>query len=253
MPPRGRMRMQNQHQGNPFGMMPRHGGSTPFGLRQPNEMRNPFGMRSQSPPPFHMGQQMNGLMRQQGPQPMNMQGMNGGRRKGRGGGLLARLLKKGDGGQGENQQGGILQQFSRSDASGAAAGFERGPGTAAGGSAIGNLLNPGNISSFLSNTQQVLNAAQQFGPMIQQYGPMVKNLPALWKLYRGFKDLSTDESPSGDENDDAVEKIDLEEIDEKAAMKKKKAKKKIKAEDDSEEPRPKRKAPARSSQPKLYI
>ncbi|WP_341983546.1 VrrA/YqfQ family protein [Rossellomorea oryzaecorticis] len=244
--------MQNQHQGNPFGMMPRHGGTPPFGLRQPNEMRNPFGMRSQSPHPFHMGQQMNGLMRQQGPQQMNMQGMNGGRRKGRGGGLLARLLKKGDGVQGGNQQGGILQQFSRSDSAGAAAGFERGPGAAAGASSIGNLLNPGNISSFLSNTQQVLNAAQQFGPMIQQYGPMVKNLPALWKLYRGFKDLSA-ESPSEEVNDDAVEKVDLEEIDETAAMKKKKTKKKIKAEDKSEEQRPKRKSPAGSSQPKLYI
>ncbi|WP_175991013.1 VrrA/YqfQ family protein [Bacillus sp. Marseille-Q1617] len=251
MPPRGRMRMQNQQQGNPFGMMPRQGGRSPFGLRQPGEMRNPFGMRSPSAPPFQIGQQMNGFMGEQGPAPMNMQGMPGGRRKGRGGGLLAKLLKKGDRG---NQQGGILEQFSRGDSRGAAPGFERGPGAAAGASTIGNLLNPGNISSFLSNTQQVLNAAQQFGPMIQQYGPMVKNLPALWKLYRGFKDLSADESPSGDaKNEEDELEADLEETDVKEPKKKRKVKKEVAIEEEAEVRRPKKKSPAGSSKPKLYI
>ncbi|WP_246288922.1 VrrA/YqfQ family protein [Bacillus haikouensis] len=243
MPPRGRMRMQNEHQGNPFGMMPQHARRSPFGMRQPNEMRNPFGMRSQTPSPFQMGAQEN--MGFQSPPPLNIQGMNGGRRKGRGGGLLSKLLKKGE----DNQRGGILQQFSRDNTTGAAAGFERGPAAAAGASSIGNLLNPGNISSFLSNTQQVLNAAQQFGPMVQQYGPMVKNLPALWKLYRGFKDLSAD--GSNEESD--VQKEDLDEIDEKVKVKKEKGKRKLKVEEDEVASAPKKKSSEGSSQPKLFI
>jgi hypothetical protein len=61
-------------------------------------------------------------------------------------------------------------------------------------SAIGNrsliqtLTNPASINQFLSGTQKVLNTAQQAGPLIKQYGPIVKNLPAMWKLYRGLKD-----------------------------------------------------------------
>ncbi|MGR3765055.1 VrrA/YqfQ family protein [Rossellomorea sp. NS-SX7] len=252
MPPRGRMRMQNQHHGNPFELMPRQGGRSPFGMGQPGEMRNPFGMRRQSSPPFQMGPQMNGFMGQQGPAPMNMQGMQDGRRKGRGGGLLAKLLKKNERG---SQQGGILQQFSRTESNGAAAGFERGPSAAAAGaSTIGNLLNPGNISSFLSNTQQVLNAAQQFGPMIQQYGPMVKNLPALWKLYRGFKDLSTDESQSGEgKKEEAEQKAEPENTEVKVSKKKKKSKKEATIVDEAEVRPPKRKSSPGSSKPKLYI
>lgn len=57
-----------------------------------------------------------------------------------------------------------------------------------GGSLIKSLTNPGSINSFLTNTQKVLNTAQQVGPLVQQYGPIVKNLPSMWKLYRGLKD-----------------------------------------------------------------
>ena len=58
---------------------------------------------------------------------------------------------------------------------------------AGGGSLLKTLTNPSSINGFLANTQKVLNTAQQVGPMIQQYGPIVKNLPVMWKLYRGFK------------------------------------------------------------------
>jgi hypothetical protein len=57
-----------------------------------------------------------------------------------------------------------------------------------------SIANPSNISGFLSNTQKMLNTAQQFGPMVQQYGPMVKNLPAMWKLYRGLKSSGSEDS-----------------------------------------------------------
>jgi YqfQ-like protein len=255
MPPRLRMRMQNQQQGSPFGMMPRGGGRRPFG--QQREMRNhhPFGMGNAQPSPFQMGSPKNGFMGQQGRPPMSMQGMGGGPRKGRGGGLLSKILKKGDRNNGQGQ-GNILQQFSRGDSAGAASGFERGPAAgAAGASTIGSLLNPGNITSFLSNTQQVLNAAQQFGPMISQYGPMVKNIPALWKLYRGIKDFSPDDA-SSEENpkDVADEKDGLEAADENPVKKKKKkAKKKTKSAEGSTDHLPKEKLPQGSSKPKLYI
>lgn len=60
--------------------------------------------------------------------------------------------------------------------------------SAAGGSFLKSLTNPSSLNSVLSNTQKILNTAQQVGPMVQQYGPIVKNLPTLWKLYRGLKD-----------------------------------------------------------------
>ncbi|WP_062355796.1 VrrA/YqfQ family protein [Bacillus kwashiorkori] len=55
-----------------------------------------------------------------------------------------------------------------------------------------NLLSFENISKFLGQTQQVLRTVQQVGPMVQQYGPIIKNLPALWKLYRGLSADNTD-------------------------------------------------------------
>ncbi|WAA10397.1 VrrA/YqfQ family protein [Fervidibacillus albus] len=56
------------------------------------------------------------------------------------------------------------------------------------GTSVGrNVFNLNRISQFLGQTQQVLNTAQQIGPMVQQYGPLIRNLPALWKLYKGVK------------------------------------------------------------------
>jgi uncharacterized protein (DUF4415 family) len=34
--------------------------------------------------------------------------------------------------------------------------------------------------------------------MVQQYGPIVKNLPAMWKLYRGLNAASADEETTDD-------------------------------------------------------
>ncbi len=64
-----------------------------------------------------------------------------------------------------------------------------------------NIMNPGSLNGFLNNTQQVLRGAQQMGPMIQQvrqYGPLVKNLPAMWKLYRGLSAAESTEEESAD-------------------------------------------------------
>ena len=114
--------------------------------------------------------------------------MGGGRgrppqmRQGGGGGLLSKLLNKG--GQGGARQGmNAIQAFGPQNAAG-------------GGSLLKTLTNPSSINGFLANTQKVLSTAQQVGPMIQQYGPMVKNIPVMWKLYRGFKN-----APDLTEND----------------------------------------------------
>jgi len=104
-----------------------------------------------------------------------------------GGGILSRLFNRG----------------STNTAVNAANAFQR---TAAGGGSLTrNLLNPTSISSFLNNTQNVLRTAQQVGPMIQQYGPIVKNLPAMWKLYRGLKNSSTDVENDSNESDESTE------------------------------------------------
>jgi hypothetical protein len=60
------------------------------------------------------------------------------------------------------------------------------------GSFLQSLGDPSYISGLLSNTQQVLKAAQQITPMVQQYGPLVRNIPAIWKLYRGLKDATNE-------------------------------------------------------------
>jgi len=89
-----------------------------------------------------------------------------------GGGLLSNLLNKGN-------QMGQRQGMNATRAFGA---------QNAGGGLLKSLTNPSSLSGFLTNTQKVLNTAQQMGPMVQQYGPLVKNIPAMWKLYRGLKD-----------------------------------------------------------------
>ncbi|XJZ26253.1 VrrA/YqfQ family protein [Bacillota bacterium Lsc_1132] len=104
----------------------------------------------------------------------------------RGGGLLSKILGRGTSAPGTGMNG----LFGTQTASRAAAG---------GGSFLQNLTNPAGISGFLNNTQQVLKTAQTFGPMIQQYGPIVKNLPAMWKLYRGFKNATADTGEGNEE------------------------------------------------------
>jgi YqfQ-like protein len=107
-------------------------------------------------------------------------------RQGGGGGLLSKLLGKGNQ-MGAGQSMNATRAFGPQNAAG-------------GGSLLKTLTNPSSINGFLVNTQKVLNTAQQVGPMIQQYGPMVKNLPVMWKLYRGFKN-APDFTENADNND----------------------------------------------------
>lgn len=129
--------------------------------------------------PFHGGMQRSPFMRPMGGPPQMGQTMRPpmrGQGGGGGGGLLAKILG------GSKNAGGTAGLLGSRSAGGAAS-------AASGGGFLQSLTNPAAINGFLNNTQRVLQTANQIGPMVQQYGPMVKNLPAMWKLYRGLKDM----------------------------------------------------------------
>lgn len=153
--------------------MPMQGGLSPFRMGPTRDMRDnsPFSMNR--PPQGQFQGRMLGMPQGQmgGPQ-----GRRGGpqSQKSKGGGLIAKLLNKGNKGEGV---GAVVSQTR-------AAG--------AGGSLLKTISNPEAISGFLTNTQQMIKTAQSIGPIVQQYGPIIKNLPVMWKLYKGLKDTNVE-------------------------------------------------------------
>ncbi|AWE06827.1 hypothetical protein DCE79_05195 [Lysinibacillus sp. 2017] len=49
------------------------------------------------------------------------------------------------------------------------------------------------LESFLAGANSLFTNAQKFTPYVQQAAPMFKNLPALWRLYKGFKGSPDDD------------------------------------------------------------
>lgn len=196
----------------------------------PPRQRGPF----QGPP---MGGRMPG-MGMRGPSnfpggAMGRGGAPGRGSGGNGGGLLSRLL-----GGGNNAAGAATNAGARSAASG-------------GGGLLKTLTNPSSINGFLANSQKFLNTASQIGPMINQYGPMVKNIPAIWKMYRGLTSSNTEteevevKEPSTNNNNLESEKTSKPE-------KKKKPQKTESINDDFEiESVPEK--PTGAPKPKLYV
>lgn len=185
MPPRQRMPMGGM---GPFMMGPHGnmGGRSPYGNMP---MQSPY----QGPGPM-MGYPQGPMMNR----PPQGQGKRGG-----GGGLLSKLLGK------KNQRG----------ASGPAAAASRTGGASGAGGILQSLSNPGAINGLLNNTQQIIKTAQTIGPMVQQYGPLVKNIPAMWKLYRGLKDANVETEQDTKEksvpvvdSDTQVSNTDIQEI-----------------------------------------
>ena len=43
------------------------------------------------------------------------------------------------------------------------------------------------MEAYMQTANRFLNTAQQFAPVVQQFAPMVQNLPAMWRLYKGFQ------------------------------------------------------------------
>lgn len=132
------------------------------------------------PPRFtHQGMGHRGIFSGQRPNMVRGVGPQTGMR----GGLLSKLFGKG------GASGGMGLRSSPMGPMQAARG---------GGGLLQALSNPSTINGFLTNTQKVLNTASQVGPMIQQYGPLVRNLPAMWKIYKGLKNTGTSEKNSKD-------------------------------------------------------
>jgi hypothetical protein len=147
-----------------------------------------------------------------------------------GGGLLSKIL-----GKGNNQRNGAAGLLS--------GGNPAARGAGSGGGILKTLTDPSALNGFLTNTQKVLSTAQQFGPMIQQYGPLVRNLPSMWKLYRGLKDLP-----------DAEEQTAETETNEKIEKKKKTPKSKKTGSSSPKDQKPLKKQSNNSgSSPKLFI
>lgn len=209
MPPRSRSPYPMPNPRMPQGMMNRGGG--PFMHGMGPRMHPPAGMRSGMRPPMGMGQGLGAPQAQ------------------RGGGLLSKLL-----GRGTRQAANTGALPARGiPSSGAAQG---------GGGLLKALTDPNAINGFLTNTQKVLNSAQQIGPMVQQYGPLVRNIPSLWKLYKGLKDApdETEESTEGESTSEQP-----------TTRKKSSAKKRASTKQDSKEEEPTQKKG--QSVPKLYI
>lgn len=195
----------------------------------PPRMRAPF------PPPGNPA--MRSMMPRGGP-PMNRIGFRPPQpQRGGGGGLLARIF----GNRGSQRASSNPFSFPTSTAAGQA--------TSRGGSSGGllkTLTDPNALKGFLANTEKVLNTAQQIGPMVQQYGPIVKNLPSLWKLYKGFRDL-----PSDTEDDAPKEETDKKSTKKNNGQTKKK---KSSSSEEHKETNQKRSSSENNiSVPKLYI
>jgi hypothetical protein len=163
----------------------------PMPLRPHNSVHPRYSGRMM-PPQIHHGGNPYGQFNYH-PQMMGQMTRNGGNK---GGGLLAKILGRGN--QQPSGMSGILPSVSRSTpASGGATGI------------LKSLANPETLNGLLNNTQNVLKTAQQLGPVIQQYGPLIRNLPSLWKLYRGLKDAGSENETEAQEEtnglDDEVE------------------------------------------------
>ncbi|MBU8879413.1 YqfQ family protein [Bacillus sp. FJAT-29790] len=210
------------------------GPRAPFpGGMPPQPFMNPMQGRPPMPPPQ--------MMRGMGPQMMR----GAAPQMKRGGGLLAKLM-----GRGGNPTGGMsgIQAASRAAGTGGvqAASRAASSGGAGAGGLLKSLSNPTAINGFLTNTQKVLSTAQQFGPMVQQYGPLVKNIPSMWKLYKGLKN-SSDEPKKGNSKKDSKEKPSSTKTKDSVKTKKKQV------DIEPTEPQETRKEIKGQSIPKMYI
>lgn len=55
------------------------------------------------------------------------------------------------------------------------------------------------FDSFMEAANKFISTYQSFQPIIAQATPMLRNLPALWKLYKGFQSIPTQPSPKNED------------------------------------------------------
>ncbi len=48
---------------------------------------------------------------------------------------------------------------------------------------------PSKPEMYMETANRFISTVQQYAPIIQQFAPMIQNIPAMWKLYRGFQSL----------------------------------------------------------------
>ena len=68
-------------------------------------------------------------------------------------------------------------------------GFSQSPSSNASFGGFSQGTQTGKGMSYLQTADKFLNTAQQITPLVRQYAPMLQNVPALWKLYRGFQSV----------------------------------------------------------------
>lgn len=190
--------------------------SPPYQANMPNRQSAPFQNTGYQPPgymPVHnINQRQGGSFRQSSRQQRQMhpqQHMAPMRRSqqpntnnSQKGGLLSKILGKSKQRNEPTPSPFSLPSNSTRGAGAAAAVSQAAASSASSGGILQSIMNPANLTSMLNNTQKVLQAAESFSPLVQQYGPLVKNLPAMWKLYRGLNDVDTTE------NEDKTTQID---------------------------------------------
>ena len=67
---------------------------------------------------------------------------------------------------------------------------------------VGQMATKGvdGLSKTLNGVQQMLRVVDTAAPIVKQYGPLVRNLPAMYRMMKAFKDLeSTGESKDSGE------------------------------------------------------
>ncbi|WP_432355230.1 VrrA/YqfQ family protein [Sporosarcina sp. A2] len=48
---------------------------------------------------------------------------------------------------------------------------------------------PSKPEMYMETANRFISTVQQYAPIVQQFAPMIQNIPAMWKLYRGFQSL----------------------------------------------------------------
>lgn len=58
---------------------------------------------------------------------------------------------------------------------------------------------PSKFENYMQTADRFLTTAQQFAPLVQQFAPMISNLPAMWRLYKGFQSMPS-QNPTASPN-----------------------------------------------------
>jgi YqfQ-like protein len=74
---------------------------------------------------------------------------------------------------------------------------------------IGHMATKGvdGLSKTLNGVQQFLRVVDTAAPIVKQYGPLVRNLPAMYRMMKAFKDID-----GTDEESQTLESISLESL-----------------------------------------